>query len=93
MSLPRSLSEPVCVCVCVTQDEFHSRCTNEYMAVGGVLYADLLALPPPAKHIKQWVLRQVRARRGHKHLCSTGAGSLAKHTNGAAGPHFAAQHS
>ncbi len=29
------------------------------MAVGGLLYADLLALPPPAKHVKQWVLRQI----------------------------------
>lgn len=30
------------------------------MAVGGVLYADLLSLPPPAKQVKAWVLRQVR---------------------------------
>lgn len=41
------------------KDEYFVRCTNEFMAVGPVLYADLLALPPPAKHIKQWVLRQV----------------------------------
>ncbi|GAX81362.1 hypothetical protein CEUSTIGMA_g8793.t1 [Chlamydomonas eustigma] len=40
-------------------DEFYRRCTNEYMAVGGVLYADLLTLPPPAKKVKHWTLRQV----------------------------------
>lgn len=41
------------------QDEFFTRSRNEYMAVGGIMYVDLLALPPPAKHIRQWVLRQV----------------------------------
>mmetsp|Transcript_31025 Transcript_31025/g.68839 ORF Transcript_31025/g.68839 Transcript_31025/m.68839 type:complete len:672 (-) Transcript_31025:511-2526(-) len=40
-------------------DEFFARCTNEFMAVGGVLYVDLLSLPPPSKKVKQWVLRQV----------------------------------
>lgn len=44
--------------MCV-QDEFFARCANEHMAVGGVLYAELLALPPSAKHVKTWVLRQV----------------------------------
>ncbi|GFH13441.1 Casc1_N domain-containing protein, partial [Haematococcus lacustris] len=29
------------------------------MAVGGVIFVDLLALPPPAKHVKHWVLRQL----------------------------------
>lgn len=34
-----------------TADEFFERASNEYMAVGGVLYPDLLALPPPAKKV------------------------------------------
>ncbi len=46
--------------VVTEKDEFFSRSRNEYMAVGGVMYVDLLALPPPAKHVRQWVLRQVR---------------------------------
>lgn len=33
------------------------RCTNQYMAVGGVLYPDLLALPPPAKKVSGSVPR------------------------------------
>ena len=41
------------------QDEYFERCSCEYMAVGGVLYVDLLALPPPAKKVKGWTLRQV----------------------------------
>lgn len=45
-----------------TGDEFFSRCSNKYMALGGVLYADLLTLPPPAKKVKQWVIRQVGAK-------------------------------
>jgi len=36
------------------------------MAVGGVLYVDLLALPPPSKQVKSWVLRQVRCVTRHK---------------------------
>ncbi|KAL6760467.1 hypothetical protein V8C86DRAFT_3018008 [Haematococcus lacustris] len=43
------------------KDEFFSACRNEFMAVGGVIFVDLLALPPPAKHVKHWVLRQVTA--------------------------------
>jgi cancer susceptibility candidate protein 1 len=42
-----------------TRDEFFHRCTNALMAVGGVLYIDLLTLPPQAKKVKHWVLRQV----------------------------------
>jgi len=42
-----------------TQDEFFAACTNDLMAVGGVLYVDLLALPPPSKPVNAWVLRQV----------------------------------
>lgn len=42
-----------------TGDEFFASCTNQYMAVGGVMYADLLTLPPPARHVKSWTLRQV----------------------------------
>ncbi|KAF5835664.1 hypothetical protein DUNSADRAFT_7024 [Dunaliella salina] len=41
------------------KDEFFTACTNELMAVGGVLYVDLLALPPPSKPVNTWVLRQV----------------------------------
>jgi len=41
------------------KDEFFAACTNELMAVGGVLYVDLLALPPPSKPVNTWVLRQV----------------------------------
>ena len=42
-----------------TKDEFFHRCTNALMAVGGVLYVDLLTMPPPAKKVRQWTLRQV----------------------------------
>ena len=38
-------------------DGFFNDCSNDLMAVGGVAYADLLALPPPAKKTKQWTLR------------------------------------
>ncbi|MEW5320511.1 MAG: hypothetical protein WDW38_011579 [Sanguina aurantia] len=40
-------------------NEFERLSSNELMPVGGILYVDLLALPPPAKKIKAWVLRQV----------------------------------
>ena len=46
------------------QDEFFATCTNELMAVGGVIYVDLLALPPPSKVIRNWVLRPVSACSG-----------------------------
>eukprot|EP00798_Chlamydomonas_sp_ICE-L_P022454 gene22454-29569_t len=42
-----------------TEDEYFTRCTNEFMAVGGVLYAELVSLPPPARKVKSWMLRQV----------------------------------
>ncbi len=32
-------------------DEFFNRCGNQWMAVGGVLVVDLLALPPGAKKV------------------------------------------
>lgn len=40
-------------------DEFFVRATNEWMAVGGVVLPDLLALPPAAKKVRTWTLRQV----------------------------------
>ncbi|KXZ46913.1 hypothetical protein GPECTOR_39g407 [Gonium pectorale] len=40
-------------------DEFFGRCGNQWMAVGGVLVVDLLALPPSAKKVRGWTLRQV----------------------------------
>ncbi|EFJ46480.1 hypothetical protein VOLCADRAFT_92992 [Volvox carteri f. nagariensis] len=42
-------------------DEFFWRCGNQWMAVGGVLVVDLLALPPGAKKVRGWTLRQVTA--------------------------------
>jgi hypothetical protein len=39
--------------------------TCVYVQVGGVLYVDLLALPPPAKKAKAWTLRQVRGGAAH----------------------------
>mmetsp|Transcript_5166 Transcript_5166/g.12730 ORF Transcript_5166/g.12730 Transcript_5166/m.12730 type:complete len:729 (-) Transcript_5166:223-2409(-) len=47
------------------QDEFFARCSNALMAVGGVLYAELLALPSAAKHVKSWVLRAVTHLSAH----------------------------
>lgn len=32
---------------------------SEYQAVGGILYMELLALPPPPKKVKGWTLRQI----------------------------------
>ncbi|KAG2486777.1 hypothetical protein HYH03_014576 [Edaphochlamys debaryana] len=40
-------------------DETFTRCANHWMAVGGVLSVDLLALPPGAKKVRGWTLRQV----------------------------------
>ncbi|KAG2448008.1 hypothetical protein HYH02_007036 [Chlamydomonas schloesseri] len=40
-------------------DEFFSRCANAWMAVGGLLTVDLLAMPPGAKKVRGWTLRQV----------------------------------
>lgn len=40
-------------------DELFHLCQNEYMSVGGVFYVDLLTLPPPARRVKSWVLRQI----------------------------------
>ncbi|KAG1660998.1 hypothetical protein FOA52_007163 [Chlamydomonas sp. UWO 241] len=42
-----------------TRDEFFSACTNEYMALGGVVYADLLSLPPAARKAGGWSMRAV----------------------------------
>ncbi|GIL57326.1 hypothetical protein Vafri_12587 [Volvox africanus] len=42
-------------------DEFFWRCGNQWMAVGGVLVVDLLSLPPGAKKVRGWTLRQVTA--------------------------------
>jgi hypothetical protein len=48
------------------------------MAVGGVLYVDLLGLPPPARHIAHWTLRQVPwlsvAQHGMLHWADPGQG-------------------
>mmetsp|Transcript_331 Transcript_331/g.1000 ORF Transcript_331/g.1000 Transcript_331/m.1000 type:complete len:429 (-) Transcript_331:222-1508(-) len=40
-------------------DDLFFESTNEFAAVGGVLAVDLLALPPPCKNVKNWILRQV----------------------------------
>jgi len=40
-------------------DDLFEKCTNEYAAVGGLLIADLLVLPPPCRKVKDWTLRQV----------------------------------
>ncbi|KAG2431165.1 hypothetical protein HXX76_009694 [Chlamydomonas incerta] len=40
-------------------DEYFGRCANAWMAVGGLLAVDLLALPPGAKKVRGWTLRQV----------------------------------
>eukprot|EP00198_Chlamydomonas_reinhardtii_P003323 XP_001692659.1 flagellar associated protein [Chlamydomonas reinhardtii] len=40
-------------------DEYFSRCANAWMAVGGLLAVDLLAMPPGAKKVRGWTLRQV----------------------------------
>jgi len=56
------------------QDEFFASCKNNLMAVGGVLYVDLLALPPPSKQVKTWVLRQVRGWSGLR--AAAGAGGV-----------------
>uniref|UniRef100_A0A061S3N2 Cancer susceptibility candidate protein 1 n=1 Tax=Tetraselmis sp. GSL018 TaxID=582737 RepID=A0A061S3N2_9CHLO len=40
-------------------DDLFAECTNEFAAVGGLLVVDLLALPPPCKVVKGWILRQV----------------------------------
>ncbi|KAJ9511989.1 hypothetical protein QJQ45_004409 [Haematococcus lacustris] len=53
------------------KDEFFSACRNEFMAVGGVIFVDLLALPPPAKHVKHWVLRQVQSQSPSTIIIST----------------------
>ncbi|GLC60963.1 hypothetical protein PLESTB_001700500 [Pleodorina starrii] len=42
-----------------SSDEFFGRAGNHWMAVGGVLVVDLLALPPGAKKVRGWTLRQV----------------------------------
>ncbi len=45
-------------------DEYFLRCTNHWMAVGGVLVVDLLALPPGAKKVGGWegLMRGVEKR-------------------------------
>lgn len=40
-------------------DQYFSSCTNQYMAVGGVVHVDLLTPSPPAKRSRGWTMRQV----------------------------------
>eukprot|EP01025_Chloroclados_australasicus_P048800 TRINITY_DN5539_c0_g2_i4.p1 TRINITY_DN5539_c0_g2~~TRINITY_DN5539_c0_g2_i4.p1 ORF type:complete len:701 (-),score=83.62 TRINITY_DN5539_c0_g2_i4:171-2273(-) len=40
-------------------DEYFDKCTNQFMAVGGVFYVDLLTLPPSCQQMGDWTLRSV----------------------------------
>ncbi|CAG9462199.1 unnamed protein product [Pedinophyceae sp. YPF-701] len=46
-------------CIHVPTDHHFSACTNKYMALGGVLGIDLVALHAPAKNLAGWTIRTV----------------------------------